>query len=86
MSSAAHEAVDDTLDDGGRVREEVINRFLESVTDRVSRTDDVAVRPITIMPGPADPRSRQGESITQIIGRISEIQSASIPRSRRRHK
>ena len=60
--------VDDTLDDGGRVREEVINRFLESVADRVSRTDDVAVQPITIMPGPADPRSRQGESITQIIG------------------
>ncbi len=58
VPSAAHEPVDCTDDGGGRVREEVINRFLKSVSDRVSRTDDVAVQPITIMPGPAAPRSR----------------------------
>ena len=35
----------------------------------------------------ADRRSRQGESLTRIIERISEIQSAPIPRScRRRHE
>ena len=87
VASAAHEPVDDSLDGGGKVREAVIKRFRQSVSDRVSQPDGAAVRPMTIAPGPADRRSRQGESLTRIIERISEIQSAPIPRScRRRHK
>ena len=86
VSSAAQQPVDDTLDDGDRLREAVLNRFRESVGERVGRTDDVAVQPITIMPGAADARSCQSKSIKQIVERISEVQSASIPRSGRRHR
>jgi hypothetical protein len=86
-SSAAHEPVDDSLNGGNGLREAVLERFRQSVSDRVSRRDGVPVPPITIASGPADRRSRQGESITQIIERINEIQSAPIRRSfRRRHE
>ena len=87
VASAAHEPVDDPLDEGGKVREDVIKKFRQSVSDRVSQPGRAAVRPMTIAPGPADRRSRQGESLTRIIERVSEIQSAPIPRScRRRHE
>jgi hypothetical protein len=83
----AHEPVDDPLDEGGNVREAVTRRFLQGVSDRVSQPGGVAVRPMTIAPEPADQRPRQGESLTRIIERASEIQSAPIPRSfRRRHE
>jgi hypothetical protein len=87
VARAAHEPVDDSLDEGGKVREDVLKRFRQSVSDRVSQPNGVAVRPMTIAPGPADRRSRQSESLTRIIERVSEIQSASIPRCfRRPHK
>ena len=87
VASAAHEPVDDSLDGGGGIREDVIKKFRQSVSDRVSQPDPAAVRPMTIAPGPADRRSRQGESLTRIIERVSEIQSVPIPRNgRRRHK
>ena len=87
VASAAQEPVVDSLDEGDKVREDVIKRFRQSVSDRVSQPDGAAVRSMTIAPGPADHRSRQGESLTRIIERISEIQSAPIPRSfRRRHE
>jgi hypothetical protein len=79
--------VDDTLDEGGKVREAVTRRFLQGVSDRVSRPEGAAVRSMTMAPEPADRRPRQGESLTRIIERASEIQSAPIPRScRRRHE
>jgi hypothetical protein len=87
VASAAHKPVDDSLDEGGKAREEVTKRFRQSVSDRVSQPNGVAARPMTMAPGPADRRSRQSESITRIIERINEIQTAPIPRScRRRHK
>jgi hypothetical protein len=87
VASTAHEPVDDTLDEGGKVREAVIKRFRQSVSDRVSQPGGVAVRPMTIAPEPADRRPRQSESLTQIIELVSEIQSAPIPRNfRRRHE
>ena len=85
-SSASQQPVDDTLDDADRLREQVLNRFRESVAERVGRTDDVAVQPITIIPGAVDARSGQSKNIAQIVARISEVQSRSIPRSGRRHK
>jgi hypothetical protein len=85
VSLAAREPVDESLDGDGGIREDVIKRFLQSVSDRVSQPGGVAVRPMTIAPSPADRRSRQDESPTRIIERISEVQSAPIPRSRRRH-
>jgi hypothetical protein len=86
VASAAHEPVADSLDEGGNLREAVLNRFRQSVSDRVSPPGGVAARPVTMAPGPADRRSRQSESLTRIIERISEVQSAPIPRSCRRHK
>jgi len=87
VSSAAHEPADDSLDGGGKVREAVIKKFRQSVSDRVSQPDGVAVRPMTIAHDPADRRPRQSESHTRNIERVSEIQSASSPRSfRRRHE
>jgi hypothetical protein len=86
VSSAAHEPVDETLDGGGGLGQAVLNRFRQSVSDRVRQPNDAAVRPVTIAPGPADRRSRQSESITQIIERINEIQTAPIARGCRRHK
>jgi hypothetical protein len=87
VASVAHEPVDDTLDEGGKVREAVIKRFRQSVSDRVSQSVGTAVRPRTIAPEPADRRPRQSEGLTRIIERASEIQSAPIPRSfRRRHE
>ena len=87
VASAPHEPVEDSLDEGGRLREAVLKRFRQSVSDRVIQPARAAARPMTITPGPADHRSRQSESLTQIIERISEVQSAPIPRSRRRpHK
>jgi hypothetical protein len=86
VSSAEHELAADTRDGCGELREVVINKFRQSVSDRVSQPDCAAVRPMTIAPGPADRRSRQGESVTRIIERINEIQTAPIPRSFRRHK
>jgi hypothetical protein len=83
-SSAPHEPVHDSLNGGNGLREVVLERFRQSVADRVSQSNGVAVRPITIASGPADRRSRQSESITRIIERIDEIQTAPIPRSRRR--
>jgi hypothetical protein len=84
VSSAERELAADTRDGGGELREDVINRFRQSVSDRVSLPDGVAVRPFTIAPGPADRRFHQGERITQIIERINEIQTTPIPRSRHR--
>jgi hypothetical protein len=55
VASVAHEPVDDSLDGDGKVREDVIKRFRQSVSDRVSQPDRAAVRPTTIAPGPADP-------------------------------
>jgi hypothetical protein len=87
VSSAADEPLDDSLDGGGGgLREVVIKRFRQSVSDRVSQPDGAAVRPMTMAPGPADRRSRQSESIVQIIERINEIQTAPIPRSFRRRR
>jgi hypothetical protein len=87
VASAAREPVDDSLDGGDKLREAEIKRFCQSVSDRVSQPDGAANRPMTMASGPADRRSRQSESITRIIERINEIQSAPIPRScRRRHK
>jgi hypothetical protein len=85
VSSAECEPAADTRDGGGGLREGVINRFLQSVSDRVSQPDGVAVRLSAIAPGPADQHSRKGERITQIIEPINEIQTTPIPRSRRRH-
>jgi hypothetical protein len=86
VASAAHEPVDDSLDEGGGLREVVIKRFLQSVSDRVSQPDGAAVRPMTMAPGPADRRSRQSESVTRIIERINEVQTAPIPRGCRRRR
>ena len=86
VASAAHAPVDDSLDGGGKVREEVINRFRRSVSDRVSQSVGTAVRPRTMVPEPADHGSRQGESLTRIIERINEIQTAPIARGCRPHK
>jgi hypothetical protein len=85
-SSAAGEPVDDSLDGGGNLRETVLNRFRQSVADRFGQPNDAPVRPMTIAPAPADRRSRQSESITKIIERINEIQTAPIPRSSRRRR
>src|SRR5438270_202384 len=43
VASAAHEPVDDPLDEGGKVREAVITRFRQSVSDRVSQSVGTAV-------------------------------------------
>src|SRR3954447_18561739 len=51
VASAAHEPVDDPLDEGGKVREAVLQKFRQSVSDRVSQPDRAAVRPRTIAPG-----------------------------------
>ncbi len=60
--------------------------IFKSVDDRVKQADRVAVLPITVEPCPADQRSRRGESVTQIIERIRDIQSQPIPRSCRGHR
>ena len=53
--------MDNSLDEGGKVgedapngkvREAMLKRFRQSVSDRVSRPDRAAVRPMTIAPGP----------------------------------
>jgi hypothetical protein len=85
-SSAAPEPVADSLDGDDGLREDVLRRFRQSVSDRISQRNGGTVRPMTIAPGPADRRSPHGESLTQIIERISEIQSAPIRRSCRRHE
>jgi hypothetical protein len=85
VSPAEREPAADTRDGGGGFLKDAINRFLQSVSDRVSQPDDVAVRPSTIAPGPADRHSRRGERVMQIIERINEIQTTPIPRSSRRN-
>jgi hypothetical protein len=59
-SSAAHEPVDESLDGGNGPPEKVLERFRQSVSDRVSRREGGAGRPITIAPGEVDQRSRHG--------------------------
>ena len=60
VASAAHEPVDDSLDGGGKVREAVIKRFRQSVSDRVSQPDGVAVRPVTMLAARIRTASRDG--------------------------
>jgi hypothetical protein len=84
VASAAHESVDDSLDGGGGLREVVINGFRQSVSDRVSQPNGVAARSMTVAPGPADRRSRHGETVTRIIEHINESPSE-LSRATARH-